>query len=164
MDFPLRDNELLLLKGSSSFLLAGKSGKRFPLCIESFEGEICTTIEPHDLIAVSAPEDGSLEPAIMLLELVRKHRHPLFVLPRLHPGSRRLRYIVSAGPEITLMCGIQRGTHPEQHLLCSSEELSGITMLGTIDGINIDVLPKDVSAASFCPRILEINSDTLGES
>jgi hypothetical protein len=155
MEFPLGNNELLLLKGSSSFILAGRSGRRFPLCIESFDGEICTTLEPDDLIAVSAPEDGSLEPAIMLIELVRKYGHPLFVLPREHPGSRRLRYLVSAGPRITLACGIQRGTHPEQHLLCASEELSGITILGGENGIEIDILPEGVSATSFRPGILE---------
>ena len=117
---------LLLIQGSSSFLLAGKTGSRFPLCIEYFSGEICTTLEKDDIIAVSAPEGGALEPAVMLLELVRSHHMPLLVLPQGHPGSRRLRYIVSAGPEITLSCGIQRGTHPDQHFLCSSEELAGL--------------------------------------
>jgi hypothetical protein len=149
MDFPLRGRTLLLLKGSSSFILAGRSGRRFPLCIETFDDETCTTIEPDDIIAVSAPEGGPLEPAIMLLELVRKYGHPLFVLPRRHPGSRRLRYVVSAGPEICLACDIQRGTHPEQHLLCASEELSGISIRGQGDGITVEGLPEGVTAAPY---------------
>jgi hypothetical protein len=147
MDFFLRDNRMLLLiQGSSSFILAGRAGHRFPLCIESFEEEICMTIEPDDIVAVSAPEGGQLEPAIMLLELVRHYRHPLFVLPPHHPGSKRLRYVVSAGPEIVLACGIRRGTHPEQHLLCSSEELSGILMHGVAEGIRVERLPEGVTA------------------
>jgi hypothetical protein len=147
MDFPLRERDLLLIKGSYSFILAGRSGRRFPLCIESFDDEICATIEPDDIIAVSAPDGGPLEPAVMLLELVRQYGHPLFVLPRRHPGSRRLRYVISAGPEICLACDIQRGTHPEQHLLCASEELSGIRVRGMSDGVWVEDLPDRVFAA-----------------
>jgi hypothetical protein len=137
---------LLLIQGASSFLLAGKTGSRFPLCIEYFSGEICITIEKDDIIAVSAPEGGALEPAVMLLELVRSHHMPLLVLPGGHPGSKRLRYIVSAGPEISLNCGIQRGTHPDQHILCSSEELAGLQLWGTAEGISTGPLPALVKA------------------
>jgi len=137
---------LLLIQGSSSFLLAGKAGSRFPLCIEYLSGEICTTLERDDIIAVSAPEGGALEPAVMLLELVRSHHMPLLVLPSGHPGSSRLRYVVSAGPEIFLSCGIQRGTHPEQHILCSSDELAGLQLRGTADGISTGSLPAAAKA------------------
>jgi hypothetical protein len=137
---------LLLIQGSSSFLLAGKAGTRFPLCIEYFSGEICTTLEKDDIIAVSAPEGGALEPAVMLLELVRSHHMPLLVLPSGHPGSKRLRYVVSAGPEISLSCGIQRGTHPEQHVLCSSDELAGLQLRGTTEGISTGPFPALVKA------------------
>jgi len=138
---------LLLIQGPSSFLLAGKVGMRFPLCIEYGSEEICTTLEKDDIVAVSAPEGGSLEPAVMLLELVRSHHMPLLVLPRGHPGSKRLRYIVSAGPEILLSCGIQRGTHPEQHLLCSSGDLAGLQLRGTPNGISTGPLPAQVHAS-----------------
>jgi hypothetical protein len=147
---------LLLIQGSSSFLLAGKSGSRFPLCIEHFSGEIITTLEKDDIIAVSAPEGGELEPAVMLLELVRHHHMPLLVLPRGHPGSKRLRYIVSAGPEISLHCGIQRGTHPEQHLLCSSDELAGLQLRSTTAGIRTGPLPEPAKAV-----ILTLPVDTI---
>lgn len=147
---------LLLIQGSSSFLLAGKSGSRFPLCIEYFSGEVCTTLDKGDIIAVSAPEGGELEPAVMLLELVRRHHMPLLVLPRGHPGSKRLRYIVSAGPGISLNCGIQRGTHPEQHLLCSSPELAGLQLRSTAGGIRTGPLPAPAQAV-----ILTIPVDTM---
>lgn len=147
MHIPLPGSSgLILIRGSSSFVLAGRAGRRFPLCIESFDGEVCTTLEPDDIVAVSAPEGGPLEPAYMLLELVRTYGHPLFVLPREHPGSARLRYVVSAGTEISLHCGIRRGTHPEQHLLCASGELSGILLRGSSGGISIEGLPEGVTA------------------
>jgi len=149
MNFPLSPRELLLIRGRCSFVLAGRSGRRFPLCIESFDGEICTTVDTGDIIAVSAPEGGDLEPAIMLLELVRTYRHPLFVLPRQHPGSRRLRYVVSAGHEICLSCSIERGTHPDQHLLCGSDELSGIIISGGPEGIMVEGLPEGAVVSPF---------------
>jgi hypothetical protein len=67
------------------------------------------------------------------------------VLPRDHPGSKRIPYVVSIGPTIQTNCSIVRGTHPEQHLICSSDELAGITFLGTAEGIVIPPLPKTLA-------------------
>ena len=138
---------LLLIRGKSSFLLAGQVGSRFPLCIETYDEEYCQTLESSHIVAVSAPEGGSVQAAWMLIELVRTYRLPLVVMPRSHPGSRRLRYVVSAGEEILLSCTIERGTHPEQHLLCSSEEMGGIRLLGTTTGIRVQDLPDGVDLA-----------------
>lgn len=143
---------LLLVRGRDSFILAGLAGSRFPLCIETYDGEVVQGIDPGDIVAVSAPEGGPAEPAYMLLELVRTYHVPLVVLPKEHPGSRRLKYVVSAGPRILMACGIVRGTHPEQHLLCSSGELGGITLRSTGSGIRIDGLPAGITiykAGSF---------------
>jgi hypothetical protein len=137
---------VLLIEGSASFLVAGLAGARFPLCIETLEEEYCETVEPYYLVAVSAPEGGDYTPALMLMELVRSYRFPLVVLPRGHPGSRRLRYVVSAGPEILLSCGISRGTHPEQHLLCSSPELAGIILLADETKVTLRNIPPGVTA------------------
>lgn len=137
--------ELLEIAGAESFLLVRQSGSRFPLCIETFSGEYCQAVEAGDLVAVSAPEGGSRRAAAMLLELIRVYHTPLVVLPRSHPGSRRLRYVVSAGGCISLSCTIERGTHPEQHLLCSSGELAGISLEGTAGGILVTGIPGGVS-------------------
>ncbi len=146
--------ELLLIKGTSSFLIAGKPAAPFPLCIETFEGEYIQGIGNDDLIAVSAPEGGPLEPALMLLELVRSYRLPLIVLPKGHEGIGRLRYVISAGHRIQLSCSIQRGTHPEQHLLCASDELSGMALSGTEGGVELDGVPVSATISvipSFRP-------------
>jgi hypothetical protein len=144
MIVPLRD-ELLLISGTRSFLLAAKANALFALRIETPDKEYCQTIEPSDIIVVSAPEGGALEPAIMLAEFVRTYHMPLIVLPKDHPGSKRFSYLVSVGPLITTSCTIRRGTHPEQHLVCSSDELAGTTLKAHPDGVEITGLPAGAS-------------------
>jgi len=141
MNFSL-ENEIALIQGKQSFLLVGKVQSRFSLCIETSTDEYCQGIDRDDIIVVSAPEGGPVEPGIMLLELVRKYHTPLLVLPKDHPGSKRLSYVVSVGPEIQTNCAIRRGTHPEQHLVCANNELAGITITGTGSGIEISFLPE----------------------
>ena len=87
MIVPLRD-ELLLISGTRSFLLAAKANALFALRIETPDQEYCQTIEPSDIVVVSAPEGGALEPAIMLAEFVRTYHMPLIVLPKNHPGIK----------------------------------------------------------------------------
>ncbi|MDT8357147.1 MAG: alpha/beta hydrolase [Methanomicrobiaceae archaeon] len=145
MNCPLADDRLLLVAGSNSFFLVAKAAERFSLCIETFEGEICETVEEGDLIVVSAPEGGPLEQARMLLALVRTFRMPLVVLPPDHPGSRRLSMVVSAGPHVEASCQISRGTHPEQHLICSSEELAGTRLCATPEGVELTGFPAGIT-------------------
>jgi hypothetical protein len=141
LDISLRPGELLLVRGEGSFVIAGCAEAAFPLCIEAPDGELVQGIGAGDLVVVSAPEGGPQEPALMLLELVRTYHLPLMVLPSDHPGSRRLRYVVSAGPRILLACTIRRGTHPDQHLICSSEELGGMELRAVPGGVEIGNLP-----------------------
>ena len=141
MKYPLAD-DMLLVRGSSSFLLAGRVKTSFALCIETIQEEYCQTLSLGDLVVVSAPEGGQLEPAVMLIELVRTYHMPLLVLPKDHPGSRRIAYVVSAGAEIQTNCAIVRGTHPDQHLICSSDELSGLQLHGYGEGVEITPDPE----------------------
>ena len=139
------EGDFLLIRGSRSFLLVARANARFALCIETAEQEYCQTLDPDDLVAASAPEGGALEPAVMLIEFVRKYRMPVTVLPRNHPGSKRFPYLVSAGPQIHTSCSIRRGTHPEQHLICSHDELAGMVLSGTTAGVEITNLPESAS-------------------
>ncbi len=140
MKYSLKDG-LLLIQGNHSFLLIGKAEGRFSLCIETSTEEFCQGVMPDDVIVVSAPEGGPVEPALMLMELVRTWHVPLLVLPRNHPGSRRISRVVSVSTEVHTSCSITRGTHPEQHLVCSSDELAGLIVRGIPDGIELERVP-----------------------
>ncbi|HUH79125.1 MAG TPA: alpha/beta hydrolase [Methanoregula sp.] len=152
MNFPLLD-EIALISGEQSFLLVAKANERFPLCIENPEGEICQGVDPTDLVVVSAPGGGPVEPGIMLIELVRKHHLPLLVLPKDHPGSGRLGWVISVGPRIETNCAIRRGTHPEQQVICSHDELSGLTLTGTREGFATTPLPGGVFVKMLKSRL-----------
>jgi hypothetical protein len=143
MNYALGD-EVLLIRGKQSFILIALVKSSFGLCIETTHDEYCQGVEAGDLVVVSAPEDGAIEPALMLIDLVRSFHVPLLVLPKDHPGSRRISYVVSVGPEIFTSCSIRRGTHPDQHLICSSDELAGITLKRSKLGVSISPLPDGI--------------------
>jgi hypothetical protein len=148
MRYPLGEG-ILLVQGNHSFLLAGRALSAFSLYIETFRDELREEVSPDDLVVVSAPEGGDTEPARMLLELVRRYHMPLLVLPKDHPGSGRLPLVVSVAGSLTLSCDIRRGTHPDQHLLCSSGELAGITLRGDRGGIEVGGVPPSVRISSL---------------
>jgi len=149
-NFP-KEGKFILIRGETSYVLVGQAGTSFALCIEAPDGEVCQGLSEDDIIAVSSPEGGALEPAVMLLELVRRFRTPLVVLPADHPGSERLRYVVSAGCSIRLSCTVRRGTHPEQDILCSGGEFSGMLLRAVPGGIEISGGPEnyEVSYLSY---------------
>lgn len=153
MKYPLEDG-FLLIRGNHSFLLIGTAKDRFSLCIETSTEEFCQGVMPGDVIVVSAPEGGSLEPALMLMELVRTYHVPLMVLPRNHPGSRRITRVVSVAPEVHTSCSIIRGTHPEQHLVCSSDELAGLSIRGFSGGFELEGLSTGLSLQTVNYRVL----------
>ncbi len=140
MIVPLTD-EYLLISGAHSFLLVAKVLDLFAIRIETSDREFSQTLEPGDLVVVSAPEGGAIEPAVMLAEFVRTYHMPLIVLPKDHPGSKRFSYLVSVGPLVTTSCTIRRGTHPDQHLVCSSSELAGTTITASPEGVELHGLP-----------------------
>jgi hypothetical protein len=142
-----KDGKFLLIRGKTSFVLVGKAGSPFSLCIETLNDELCQGLSENDIIAVSAPEGGPVEPAVMLLELVRLYRCPLTVLPKDHPGSGRLRYVVSAGESIRMSCEVRRGTHPEQDVLCAGQEFSGAGLYATTEGIEITGITGNYSVS-----------------
>jgi hypothetical protein len=153
MIIPLLGRDLLI-RADQSFLLCGLAGDAFTLFIETSSDEICQFLQSGDIIAVSAPEGGDLRQAQILLELVRTWHAPLVVLPPGHPGSGRLKMVVSAGDIISLHCSIQRGTHPEQTVICSSEELAGTCLYAVPGGIEVKNLPD-------CTELLYVSPEGL---
>jgi hypothetical protein len=135
------DDGFMLIKGKQSFLLVALVKNSFGLCIETSHDEYVQGVEPGDLVVVSSPEGGAIEPALMLIDLVRTFHVPLLVLPKDHPGSKRISYVVSVGPEIFTSCSIRRGTHPDQHVICSSDELAGINLKRFEHGVDVSPLP-----------------------
>ena len=127
----------LCIQSRKSFLLIGRVLSSFHVFIETNREEYSQYLEEGDLVVVSAPEGGELGQAIILLELIREYQAPLIVLPKDHPGSKRLKMVVSAGDHIELNCSIQRGTHPEQHLLCGSEEMAGLVLKKIKGGVKV---------------------------
>jgi len=154
MNYTLAD-EMLLIGGKQSFLLVAKVKSSFGLCIETSDDEYIQGVEAGDLVVVSAPEGGAVEPALMLIDLVRTFHVPLLVLSKNHPGSRRISYVVSVGSEIFTSCSIQRGTHPDQHLICSSGELAGISLKTSENGVDVSnllqsIIPKNIKGTLRC--------------
>lgn len=133
------EGDLLLIRRGDSFLLVAKAAELFVLCIETFEREVCQTVEEGDLVVVSAPEGGNVRQAEILAELVRTYHQPVFVLPKDHPGSARLSMVVSVGPAVIPRCDIIRGTHPEQDVICASEEFGNLRLSSVPVGVEIDV-------------------------
>ncbi|NLC91574.1 MAG: alpha/beta hydrolase [Methanocorpusculum parvum] len=125
---PFGGDRPVIIRGTSSFLIISRAKEKFPLLIETDTEEIVQGVYPGDLIIVSAPEGGDILPALYLLEMVRTHHLPVIALPKTHPAGKRLSYVVSAAEKIEMRCDIRRGTHPEQHLLCSADEFTGMTL------------------------------------
>src|SRR5208283_5267050 len=81
-------DDVLLVKGAHSFLLVAPVSEDFPLCIEASLEEYIQGVHAGDVVVVSAPGGGPVEPALMLLALVRTYHLPLLVLPRIQQRSR----------------------------------------------------------------------------
>ncbi|HOV66995.1 MAG TPA: alpha/beta hydrolase [Methanoregulaceae archaeon] len=145
------DDGYLVLEHPPSFLVVGRALRRIPLCIETVDGEVGQGLCPDDLVVASAPGGGPLMPALMLIELVRRYGQPLVVLPKGHPGSRRLSVVVSAGPSVRIACGIQRGTHPEQDVLCGSGAFAGLRLIGVGGGVRLEHPPPGLQVRRLPP-------------
>lgn len=137
----------VVVKGSSSFLLINRAFEKFPLMIETDTEEIVQGVYPGDLIIVSAPEGGDILPALYLLELVRTHHLPVIALPKTHPAGKRLSYVISASEKIEMRCDIKRGTHPEQNLLCSADEFTGMTLFADGEELVIENARDGISVS-----------------
>ncbi len=74
---------------------------------------------------------------ISALYSLRELSFPLIVLNKGHPASKRLKLVFGCGDKIILDSCIEAGTHPDQHLLCSTEDLSGLCVLSKKEGIEI---------------------------
>jgi len=142
----LSPNEILFLIGSSGELGLSKTGRDKQIFIGTPEKEeIVLFLGKDDLIAVSTFNAGLKEEIGIksMIYLIKEFSSPIIVLPKDHPTSKRLKMVVACGDRIRLDCNVQAGTHPEQDILCTCEDLSGLNITAVPDGVEIEGLIKD---------------------
>ncbi|MDI6723579.1 MAG: hypothetical protein QMD61_02915 [Methanobacterium sp.] len=145
-------DEILFLIGNSGELGIVKAGNKKQIFIGMpNKEEIVVFLEPEDLIAVSSFDSGEkAEKGIRcMIYLLRELNAPITVLPENHPTSNRLPMVVATGDHVRLNCNIVPGTHPEQDILCACEDLSGLEISASNEGVNIDGVIKDFKVEKF---------------
>lgn len=151
-DISLDESEMLLLRGTAGIVAIVKAGPNGQFFLETENEEIVLGMEPHDLIVASALSvDEKTEKGLKcVLFMIREIRSPLIVLPKNHPASPRLPIVVSAGKKTVLNCNITPGTHPNQDVLCGSNEFDSMEIIGTPEGVQITNIPQcEVLKVSF---------------
>ncbi|AKB55110.1 MULTISPECIES: hypothetical protein [Methanosarcina] len=143
-DISLKESEMLLLRGTAGTVAIVKAGPSGQFFLETENEEIVLGLEPHDLIVASALSvDEKTEKGLKcVLFMIREIRSPLIVLPKNHPASPRLPIVVSVGHKTVLSCNITPGTHPNQDVLCGSNEFNGLEITGILDGVHIENLSE----------------------
>ena len=139
MHISIKNDQIAYLLGQSGTVALAKTlGKFFYL--DTDDEEIVLFTEPEDLIVASAFGTGEdIQRGLgCTIYQIRELGSPLIVLPRGHPASSRLKTVVSIGSMTKLSCEIEPGTHPEQNVLCGSEEFSGLEILAAPDGAAIN--------------------------
>ncbi len=125
---PLDADEILFVRSADGVIGVVKSGAARQLFIETVDDEIVMTVDPEDLLVASgfSNDRTTTDAIICTLALIRDSGSPLIVLPKHHPASARLKVVASVGKRTVLRCNIQKGTHPEQDVLCGSLGLNGL--------------------------------------
>jgi len=134
---PLSEDEMLVLRGSTGTIGIVKTGSSDRLFLETEKEEVSMFFEPDDLIVASCFETGDrvVKALRCVLFMIREMKQPLIVLPKKHPATKRLRLVVSAGGKTRISCKITPGTHPEQDILCGSDEFDGLEIAGVPGGV-----------------------------
>jgi hypothetical protein len=152
MYISLNKDEIVFISHNNFFLGIVKTlGKSFLL--ETDIEEIVLGTGNEDILAVSSLFKNSQIKGIMLAYLysLRELSFPLVILKKGHPASKRLKMVYGCGNKIILDSCIEPGTHPDQHLLCSVDDLSGIAILGKSNGIEIiDPLDRKIKIEKIC--------------
>lgn len=130
-----KENEVAFLCGKRGTIAIAKTLGKF-FYIDSQNDEIILFTEYDDILVASAFGIGEkirLGLRCTLLH-IRELGAPLIVLPKGHYASPRLTNVISIGPRIRLSCQIQPGTHPEQDILCGTDEFHGLVILRRPEG------------------------------
>lgn len=128
---PLTADEILFVRGTDGVIGIVKSGSARQLFIETIDEELVMTVDPDDLLVASGFDDTPVTTKAITctLSLIRDASSPLIVLPKDHPASSRLKVVASVGKRTVIRCDIQKGTHPEQDVLCGAAGLGGLEIV-----------------------------------
>jgi hypothetical protein len=138
MQIPLGNDEIVFLRGQTGTVAMVKTRGDF-YYLDSTAEELVLFTEEDDLIVASAFGVGQeIDQGLRCtLFQIRELKAPLIVLPKGHKASLRLKTVVSLGSRTRLSCKIQPGTHPEQDVLCGSEEFEGMEILAVPGGASL---------------------------
>ena len=128
---PLDAGKILFVRSADGVIGVVKSGCARQIFIETIDDEIVMAVSAEDLFVASGfSNDRTTTNAIVCtLSLIRDAGSPLIVLPKDHPASSRLKVVASVGKRTVLRCDIEKGTHPEQDVLCGPAGLSGLEIV-----------------------------------
>ncbi len=134
---PLNAGEMLLVRGKEGTLGIVKVGENKQFFLETDTEEIILALEPEDLLVASGfgTDETIIKGLKCILFMIREVGSPFVALSKKHPASKRLKIVVSAGDRTRVSCSITPGTHPEQDVLCGSEEFDGVEISGVKDGV-----------------------------
>jgi len=144
MRISLKEDEIAYLCGRRGTVALAKTLGNF-FYLETDKEEIVLFTEPDDLMVASAFGVGdSIRRGLKCtIYQIRELGAPLIVLPKGHPASPRLKTVVSIGPKTRLSCEIHPGTHPEQDVLCGTDEFHNLEILEEPGGASINGLQED---------------------
>ncbi len=138
MKIDLKDNEIIFLESENCIVGVIKVARNNKIqFIATEDDEIVQVLDKDDLIVVSSFRCDKRS-VRSLAYLTREEDSPLIILNKNHPSTKHLTTVVSVGSVVNLNCNIIPGTHPEQTVLCSSDELSGLEIKKTPTGIEIN--------------------------
>jgi hypothetical protein len=128
---PLDVDEILFVCSADGVIGVVKSGCARQIFIETIDDEIVASVGPEDLLVASGFDNDrtTIKAIACTLALIRDAGSPLIVLPKDHPASSRLNVVASVGKRTVVRCDIERGTHPEQDVLCGPAGLNGLEIL-----------------------------------
>ncbi len=138
MHISFEEHEVAILCGKSGTIAIAKTLGKF-FYIDSQNDEFIIFTDQDDILVASAFGIGEKVRRGLKCTLfqIRELDAPLIVLPKGHPASPRLKSVISIGPKIRLNCQIQPGTHPEQDILCCTDEFHGLEILAEPHGAEI---------------------------
>ena len=139
MKIDFKNDEILFLEGETGtvgIIKVAYENKMLFIATQDNE-EIVQFLQSDDIIAVSNFKKDK-RAITSQAYLIREESSPIIILNKDHPSTKRLETVLSIGDCVNLNCNITPGTHPEQNVLCSCDSLSGLEIVKTPTGVEIN--------------------------